>query len=172
MDVIKQSLREYAIQPVLLTGELLTDKHRAQLFELYHASHHEADVHLKKQGVPPKLYSKEEWLRIWDENPYTTYHNIIMLLNPTTADVIGVAIWSYNEDLQQCVVYNVYLLPERRGTGLGKLLMTLLLDDIKDRCPGIPITLSVNVTNQVALNLYKTLGFTQTLDVTLVHTPL
>lgn len=55
-------------------------------------------------------------------------------------------------------VTNVAVLPEFRGSGLGKLLMSSMIDHAKKR-GAVSMTLEVRVTNEVAKGLYTFFGF-------------
>ena len=56
-------------------------------------------------------------------------------------------------------VIAVYVTPEARGKGISKLLMKELLTRIKTNNIIKKITVDVNLEQDVALNLYKNLGF-------------
>lgn len=53
------------------------------------------------------------------------------------------------------VIRDVYVLPEYRGLGIGKKLMIEIMDHLKNK----QIILYVDPKNEVAINLYKKLGF-------------
>ncbi|MBU1117626.1 GNAT family N-acetyltransferase [Patescibacteria group bacterium] len=58
--------------------------------------------------------------------------------------------------------FGITLSPEARGQGVGKLLMKLVISESKKRLPGLKIIiLGCFANNEVALNLYKSLGFTE-----------
>jgi ribosomal protein S18 acetylase RimI-like enzyme len=53
------------------------------------------------------------------------------------------------------VIRDVYVLPKYRGLGIGKKLMIKIMDHLKNK----KIILYVDPKNEVAINLYKKLGF-------------
>ena len=55
-------------------------------------------------------------------------------------------------------VWGVYVTPEARGTGLGKRLLTELIEEVK-RLGLVQIKLSVESENVPAIRLYERLGF-------------
>ena len=56
-------------------------------------------------------------------------------------------------------VFGMYVVPEERGKGLGKSLMSVLIREAK-KCDGLEqINLSVVAENSSAKKLYKSLGF-------------
>ena len=62
--------------------------------------------------------------------------------------------------LDEAHITNVGVLPEYRGKGIGVMLMNR---QVKDSiiAGAIKMTLEARVSNEVAINLYKKLGFTQ-----------
>ena len=58
--------------------------------------------------------------------------------------------------------FGITLASETRGQGLGKLLMSLIISEAQKRLTNLKIiTLDCFANNDVALNLYKSLGFTE-----------
>jgi ribosomal protein S18 acetylase RimI-like enzyme len=55
------------------------------------------------------------------------------------------------------VIREVFVIPEKRGLGYGKILVSKILDFLKNK--KLPIYLYVDPENMVALELYKKLGF-------------
>lgn len=55
------------------------------------------------------------------------------------------------------VIREVYIIPEKRGLGYGKILVMKLLEFLKKK--KLPIYLYVDPKNTVAIQLYKKLGF-------------
>ena len=55
------------------------------------------------------------------------------------------------------VIREVYIIPEKRGLGYGKILVSNILEFLKNK--KLPIYLYVDPDNMVALELYKKLGF-------------
>lgn len=54
----------------------------------------------------------------------------------------------------------ITLAPETRGQGIGKLLMSLTISEAQKKLPGLKmITLECFANNEIALNLYQSLGF-------------
>lgn len=58
--------------------------------------------------------------------------------------------------------FGITLASETRGQGIGKLLMSLIISEAQKRLTNLKIiTLDCFANNDVALNLYKSLGFTE-----------
>lgn len=56
--------------------------------------------------------------------------------------------------------FGITLAPEARGQGIGKLLMSLIISEAQKKLPGLKIiTLECFANNEIALNLYRSLGF-------------
>lgn len=56
--------------------------------------------------------------------------------------------------------FGITLASETRGQGIGKLLMSLVISEAQTKLPGLKIiVLDCFTNNEVALNLYKSLGF-------------
>ena len=55
------------------------------------------------------------------------------------------------------IIRDVYVLPEYRGQGYGKKLLEGIIDFLKAK--KLPIQLYVDSDNQVAIALYKSVGF-------------
>lgn len=54
----------------------------------------------------------------------------------------------------------ITLAPEIRGQGIGKLLMNLVISEAQKKLPGLKmITLDCFANNEIALKLYRSLGF-------------
>ncbi len=53
----------------------------------------------------------------------------------------------------------IILNPDCRGKGYGKAMLTLALNDIKERFPKTPISLGVFADNTPAIRCYQSLGF-------------
>ncbi len=73
-------------------------------------------------------------------------------------DETPVAFASYSPKEQNPSIYKlhkIYIMPDRQGKGLGRLLINYVMDDIK---PAACLQLNVNRHNQ-ALHFYERLGF-------------
>jgi len=58
--------------------------------------------------------------------------------------------------------FGITLSPGARGQGIGKLLMNLVISESQKKLPGLRIiTLNCFANNKIALNLYRSLGFTE-----------
>ncbi len=56
--------------------------------------------------------------------------------------------------------FGITLAPEARGQGIGKLLMSLIISEAQKKLSGLKIiTLDCFANNEIALNLYRSLGF-------------
>ena len=60
--------------------------------------------------------------------------------------------------IDECYINNIAVFPEFQGSGIGKALTQKLIQNAKNKnC--VFITLEVRVSNQKAVSLYETLGF-------------
>lgn len=60
--------------------------------------------------------------------------------------------------LDECYIANIAVLPQYRGNGLGKLLTAQLVNTAKEKNCAF-ITLEVRPSNNIAVEMYKKLGF-------------
>ncbi len=58
-------------------------------------------------------------------------------------------------------IFSVYVAPEVRGQGVGKMLMDAAIDDLKKNSKIVKITLNVAETQGAARRLYENAGFKQ-----------
>lgn len=79
---------------------------------------------------------------------------------------IGVIRWKWSREMNQFGwwFYAIWINPEFRGNGYGTILMSKLCDEMQARNTQI-VRLTVAKDNEVALNLYKKIGFTIVKDV-------
>jgi ribosomal protein S18 acetylase RimI-like enzyme len=66
----------------------------------------------------------------------------------------------YNHSDKISVLYNFGIYPKYRGKGLSKILLTSCLKIYKNR----KIILFVSTDNHIALKLYQSVGFKQSMD--------
>ncbi|HCH32889.1 MAG TPA: ribosomal-protein-alanine N-acetyltransferase [Oceanospirillaceae bacterium] len=86
------------------------------------------------------------------------YLALVACHNDVDGEVIGYAIASYL--FEQGDVQNVIVAPPWRGQGLGRKVMRSLIDAVT--LEGVEILfLEVRCSNQVAINLYQSMGFQQ-----------
>lgn len=60
--------------------------------------------------------------------------------------------------IDECHITNIAVLKEYRGNGIGRAILTALIDEAKMR-KSRALTLEVRAGNQIAQNLYTSLGF-------------
>ena len=63
------------------------------------------------------------------------------------------------KDRHKGLVFSMYVLPERRGHGIGKALMQELIAQAKQLAGLEQLHLAVVTTNRAACHLYRSLGF-------------
>lgn len=103
---------------------------------------------------------KESFSTPWTRNSFEKEINENMLAKYIVADLDGKAVgyagvWLI---IDEGHITNIAVSSVHRGKGIGKFLMMGLIDFCKDR--GIHnMTLEVRVSNIIAQNLYKKLGF-------------
>jgi RimJ/RimL family protein N-acetyltransferase len=110
------------------------------------------NISLKKE----KEYLKEELKRI--KNKQTVY-----LICEVRSEIIGAANIDLEEGASNHVgVLGISILNGYRNEGIGKKLLDLIIDEVKNKLPNLKIiTLTVFEDNIVASNIYKKIGFTQ-----------
>lgn len=81
----------------------------------------------------------------------------VYLVKKENGDLIGMACTSDTQFKNIYYISDVVILDEFRGQGIGKVLMQQILED---NVPAVP-TLSVELSNKHAVDLYRDLGFTE-----------
>ncbi|MGH8969866.1 MAG: GNAT family N-acetyltransferase [Actinomycetes bacterium] len=76
--------------------------------------------------------------------------------------VVGFAMWGYDEDEASYWIGGVVLAPERQGQGVGRSLMTALMQRLATLPDCHELALSIAEDNTVARGLYRSLGFVET----------
>ncbi len=100
-------------------------------------------------------WSMETFVHEITKNHMASY---VVAIDENTNKIAGYAgMWIV---LDEAHITNVGVLPEYRGKGIGVMLMNR---QVKDSiiAGAIKMTLEARVSNEVAINLYKKLGFTQ-----------
>lgn len=100
-------------------------------------------------------WSMETFVHEITKNHMASY---VVAVDENTNKITGYAgMWIV---LDEAHITNVGVLPEYRGKGIGVMLMNR---QVKDSivAGAIKMTLEARVSNEVAINLYKKLGFTQ-----------
>lgn len=96
-------------------------------------------------------WTKEAFLYEIVDNDYAYY-----VLAETEKGIVGFCgMWLI---LDECHVTNIAILPEERGKKLGERLMKAAIEVAKSQGAKL-MTLEARVSNQVAQNLYRKLGF-------------
>ncbi len=125
------------------------------------------DLRLKALKEEPKAFSStfednskhpdEFWTRRLED---ASKNNTQWLLFAKAHDeIIGMVGAFLEKEIDNAHVIAVYVVPEARGRGISKLLMTELLKKIRTNRLIKKITVEVNLEQEAALNLYKTSGF-------------
>ena len=76
--------------------------------------------------------------------------------------VVGFAMWAYDEDEANYWIGGVVLDPERQGQGVGRALVTALMQRLAALPDCHELALSIAEDNTVARGLYRSLGFVET----------
>lgn len=103
------------------------------------------------EAVFAKPWSRADFLREMEQNVVARY----LVLTADDAVVGYAGAWII---LDECHMTNIGLLPEHRGQGQGRRLMTALMQ-LLSNLGGSYITLEVRKSNTVAQSLYTSLGF-------------
>jgi len=94
-----------------------------------------------------------EFSTAWVENLLTD-DNVHMYMLRVGNTNVGSGFYSLAEN--SCSIFGIGILPEYRGQGYGRNLMTLLLASAPK---GLPVSLQVSSRNAIAFSLYQSLGF-------------
>jgi [ribosomal protein S18]-alanine N-acetyltransferase len=90
-----------------------------------------------------------------NENPFAFY---FVMENPDNSAFLGyVGLWI---DVPLAQILNIYIIPEYREQGLGKILMDQILQFLKSREINT-LTLEVRPSNTRAIDYYKKFGFSK-----------
>ena len=76
--------------------------------------------------------------------------------NGQSAAIVGYACWWEVKD--ECHITNVTVSPETRRRGVGKFLLTEIIEDARRR-GAIRATLEARMSNEAAISLYEKFGF-------------
>lgn len=82
------------------------------------------------------------------------------LVTPSCDDTTPLGICFYTASPQEISVFGVAVAPTHQRKGYASLMLEMLLCELSDLYPGIPVILQVNNTNHAAYALYQKLGFT------------
>jgi ribosomal protein S18 acetylase RimI-like enzyme len=100
---------------------------------------------------------EEEWRRRLAAGEY------LCAKDESTGDYVGMvcAVQEQNSKSKHVAnIYSMYICPEQRGKGVGRSLMTALIEDIHQRMPEVKkIILRVTATQKEAKAMYESLGF-------------
>ena len=105
---------------------------------------------LDQQVFPGEAWSTEAFLREADA-PGSCYFTVVL-----DGEVIGFA--GMRQVLDECSVTNIAVAPEYRRQGLGRALLGQLIDRCRETGAAF-LTLEVRASNQPAINLYESMGF-------------
>jgi len=107
----------------------------------------------------------EEKLKVSDDtwkNQFTTDHTRILFLFEGV-QAIGLAGYDINHNSKNAHVasiFGVYIMSDYRGKGLGKMLVSAVIDDIVKHHPQIiKLKLAVSSSQTAAFHIYESLGF-------------
>lgn len=85
-------------------------------------------------------------------------------------EVIGCGVTRWKWSREFCCfgwwLYAIWIHPNYRGSGKGVILMTKLIEELKKQKKIKKILLNVDITNTIAKNLYKKIGFEEVKQVT------
>ena len=114
---------------------------------------------IRYQGEHETLESEEKWLkkRIKEIEEKKTVH-LLVFSGDTLAGACEIHMMDKTE--KHVGILGITIAKNFRGDGLGKMLMNLIIEEAKKELPGLKIiTLQVFSTNEIAINLYKSVGF-------------
>lgn len=85
---------------------------------------------------------------------------LLLFIGDKLAGNAGVVLKTLNQS--HVGLFGISLLKEFRGMGLGKLFMEKVIEEAKNKLPGLKtIELSCFINNEAAINLYKRFGFNE-----------
>jgi predicted GNAT family acetyltransferase len=109
-------------------------------------------IHEEKLKVPDS---------VWQDQFSREHTRILFLFEGVQA--IGMAGYEINHNSKNAHVasiFGVYVMPDYRGKGLGKMLVSALIEDITKHHPQImKLKLAVSSAQVAAFHIYETLGF-------------
>lgn len=121
------------------------------------------EIRLRSLREEPRafLVDAEEFEKLPLENVARSFNNAWIACafeNGKAVGMSGLYRHSGKKLAHKGTVWGVYVAPEARGQGLGRKLITLLLDEALKA--GIElVTLSTDVKNSITVELYQSLGF-------------
>lgn len=158
-------LNELLAQPQVIykTGDQLTPDEIESINQLcYELTQAEAKRWID-MGLPYTLLPYDEYVK---DNTWTKDNNIVLLTRGRT--ILGMLCWThYGESNEECALSGFCIKSEHRNKGYGKLLMQHVLDHVRKKFPAAPIAINVMANNDIAIKMYKELGFDITSHVTL-----
>lgn len=112
--------------------------------------------HLKK--LEDDIFGEEavgEWFLV----SHIRHGNVLVLVEISKRKPIGIAILMRDwDDLRKCYLADFGIKETRRGMGLGKYFLGVVLKDVGEQ--GFKkVSLTVDVKNEVAIRLYRRFGF-------------
>lgn len=105
---------------------------------------------------------------VWWKNYLASYfipERGFMLLLINDGEIIGISAAMFHQakrSRHNADIYWVFVNKNHRGKGYSKMLLTEVMNRIKQNPEIRKISLNVNATQEVAIKIYKQLGFTQT----------
>lgn len=108
-----------------------------------------------------KISKKHENKRLDDKIKAIRQKKAVVLFVFIDGKLSGVSDITLKERVQKHIgSFGITLAPETRGQGLGKLLMSLVISEAQKKLLGLKIiTLECFANNEIAQNLYRSLGF-------------
>ncbi|NGP46549.1 ribosomal protein S18-alanine N-acetyltransferase [Bacillaceae bacterium SIJ1] len=107
-------------------------------------------LHVEKHAFATP-WRRQAFLQELTQNPYATY-----IVAETAEKIVGYCgMWVI---IDEAHITNIALLPAQRGKKLGEALLKHAIQLIQEK-GGRTVSLEVRVSNKIAQNLYKKLGF-------------
>jgi RimJ/RimL family protein N-acetyltransferase len=106
--------------------------------------------------------SDREWEEILMSSDTDGSKTIFVGIDKNNDDLLAIGGAYAENDLGEWNIIAIYVDPEHRGQGIGKILLSEIIDILKARRDIKRLMLRVNVNQRAAINLYTRLGFVTT----------
>lgn len=119
------------------------------------------ETFIRYQGEVITLEQEKEYLdKLLKDIDGNKTVELLLFIGDKLAGNAGVVLKTLNQN--HVGLFGISLLKEFRGMGLGKLFMEKVIEEAKNKLPGLKtIELSCFVNNEAAINLYKQFGFAE-----------
>lgn len=120
------------------------------------------DVHRLGQGIEEFAVNSEQTVNFWPQDVLlsaASSNDVLILVAYEDKTLVGFVISSLNHGLRKALIENIYVVPEKRGQGVGDQLLRELLTRIKEQ--GCEYVATLVSSHTPAVDLYLRNGFAQ-----------